>query len=132
MGMDSHQNLYFSPLGSSSSAGSYKIAHNIYSFNTTNGWTILDQDQDIYYKNFNQQKKLGTTNTLISNYQGKVDGSGQQASFNYPQGIYFDPISKNLFIADYFNVLIRKMNQSGLIIVILSTIKNKINLFFQY
>ena len=43
----------------------------------------------------------------------KVDGNGNQASFNRPQGIYFDSSSKNLIIIDFGFNSIRKMNQSG-------------------
>ena len=42
-----------------------------------------------------------------------ADGNGNQASFNNPQGIYFDSYSNNLIIADQGYYSIRKMNQSG-------------------
>ena len=47
---------------------------------------------------------------------GKVDGNGQQTSFKQPQGIYFDPSSKKLIIADNKFYSIRKMNQSGTLV----------------
>ena len=59
-------------------------------------------------------KKLGNLTTMLLNNLGMVDGNGNQASFNSPQGIYFDPTSKNLLIADTYFYSIRKMNQSGL------------------
>ena len=49
-----------------------------------------------------------------------LDGNGNQASFNSPQGIYFDSFSNNLLIADSYNNVIRSMNQSGLNILFLS------------
>ena len=42
-----------------------------------------------------------------------TNGFGTQASFNRPQGIYFNSISKNLVIADNGNYAIRIMNQTG-------------------
>ena len=48
----------------------------------------------------------------MNNFGKTLDGNGQQASFNYPTGIHFDSLSKNLIIVASQNI--RKMNQSGL------------------
>ena len=52
-------------------------------------------------------------NYVLNNF-GKIDGNGNQASFDFPQGIYFDISSQNLLIADSSFYSIRKMNQSGM------------------
>ena len=53
-------------------------------------------------------------NTVATSINKKVDGNGNQATFFYPYGIYFDSSSNSLIIADLFFASIRKMNQSGL------------------
>ena len=54
--------------------------------------------------------------TLVNSSMGMVNGNGQQTSFNNPWGIYFDPSSKKLIIADNGFFSIRKMNQSGTLV----------------
>jgi hypothetical protein len=44
---------------------------------------------------------------------GYADGSGGKAQLNTPTGIVFDPKSGNLFIADSYNNMIRKMTPAG-------------------
>ena len=78
----------------------------------------------IYNSKLRKEKKnllflcfSGTTLTwLKNNNPGKIDGNGHQASFNGPQGIYFDSSSRSLFVTDSYFFYIRKMNQSGLLL----------------
>ena len=66
------------------------------------------------YDNLKQMDLSGTLSTILTTSQGKVDGNGNQASFDNPWGIYFDSSSKDLMIVDNYYFSIRKMNQSGL------------------
>ena len=57
--------------------------------------------------------QIASLSSILTSNQGKIDGSGNQASFGQPQGIYFDYSSKNMTIVDAGFYSIRKMNQSG-------------------
>ena len=63
-------------------------------------------------KLFNSNQK-DFLSIILTTKQGKVDGNGNQASFNNPLGIYFASSSKNLIVAEIGFYSIRKMNQSG-------------------
>lgn len=48
----------------------------------------------------------------LTGHSGKSDGPGRRARFNHPHGIVADPFG-NLFVCDYFNHTIRKIDSKG-------------------
>ncbi|HWK06765.1 MAG TPA: NHL repeat-containing protein [Puia sp.] len=57
----------------------------------------------------------GLTVTLAgSGASGSADGAGAAASFNFPEGVAVDP-SGNLYVADLFNLKIRKITAYGIV-----------------
>lgn len=46
---------------------------------------------------------------------GSADGSGNAARFYFPSGIAIDPISGNLYVADSWNHIIRKITPAGVV-----------------
>jgi serine/threonine-protein kinase len=60
----------------------------------------------------------GLVTTLAgSGLPGSADGTGNLASFNFPQGIAVDA-SGNVYVADYGNNTIREINQAGAVTTI--------------
>ena len=60
---------------------------------------------------------------ILTNKFGMVDGTGQQASFNRPQAMYFDSTTKDLIIINNQFFSTRKMNQSGLLLLFVKPIQ---------
>lgn len=50
-----------------------------------------------------------------------ADGTGANASFNYPSGIAYDPASGNLYVTDTSNCVIREMTTAGAVSTIAGT-----------
>jgi DNA-binding beta-propeller fold protein YncE len=46
---------------------------------------------------------------------GSADGTGVNASFNYPSGVSYDATTGNLYVADYRNNKVRVVTQSGVV-----------------
>lgn len=89
------------------------------SFNNPDG-VAVDAQGNLYIgdsKN-NKIRKIsvsGIVTTLAgSGLQGRQDGLGTAASFNYPTSIGVD-VAANLYISDYKNNLIRKVSPTGLV-----------------
>ena len=49
---------------------------------------------------------------------GVVDGTGTNARFNSPSGMVFDPITQNLYVADWFGHTIREVTPAGVVTTI--------------
>ncbi len=56
----------------------------------------------------------GTVSTFAGSFAGYIDDLGTAANFNNPIGITIDN-SGNLYIGDYFNSVIRKISNTGLV-----------------
>ena len=56
----------------------------------------------------------GTVSTFAGSYAGYSDGQGTLAYFNNPIGITIDG-SGNLYIGDYYNSVVRKIDNTGLV-----------------
>lgn len=56
-----------------------------------------------------------------SGRQGKADGKGSEAEFNYPGGLAFDSHG-NLYVADAGNNLIRRISQDGTVTTLITTV----------
>ena len=80
---------------------------------------------DLYVSDYNnyQIKKIesafpNTVSTIAgSGSSGSTDGSGAAASFNHPAGIAIDS-SGNIYVADSFNNMIRKIDSGGNVITL--------------
>ncbi|HRI80142.1 MAG TPA: NHL repeat-containing protein [Cyclobacteriaceae bacterium] len=56
----------------------------------------------------------GSVTTLAGGTAGNVDGTGANASFNFPQGLVVDP-GGNVYVADTENFRIRKITAAGVV-----------------
>jgi len=87
-------------------------------FSTPND-VVADAAGNIYVADYfnNRIRKIGTdgvVSTVAGGPSGFVDGTGVNARFNSPAGIDIDA-SGNLYVADQFNAVIRKINPNGVV-----------------
>ncbi|ASU35653.1 T9SS type B sorting domain-containing protein [Mucilaginibacter xinganensis] len=86
------------------------------------GGIVIDAAGNLYVadsKN-NRIRKItpgGLVTTVAGKFVGSADGNGTSASFNNPTGITIDG-GGNLYVADTFNNLIRKINPAGDVITL--------------
>jgi gliding motility-associated-like protein len=86
------------------------------------GGIVIDAFGNLYVadsKNHRIRKitPAGDVSTLAGKFTGAGDGTGTAASFNTPQGIAIDAAG-NLYVADTFNNLIRKISPAGDVITL--------------
>jgi sugar lactone lactonase YvrE len=68
----------------------------------------------------NAENFVGSVSTLAgSGKEGSKDGTGNQASFKYPQGICFNESGQSLLVCDSGNDLIRRVSLTGILKLIL-------------
>lgn len=108
-----------STLAGSGAIGSTNGVATAASFDSPEGIT-MDASGNLYVADFNNNiiRKItssGVVTTVAgSGSQGSVDGIGTSASFNGPTGLAVDG-SGNLYVADNFNSLIRKISPAGVV-----------------
>ena len=104
-------------LAGSGSSGSSNGIGSVASFNTPQG-IATDASGNVYVADAgnNLIRKIdpsGNVSTLAgSGTGGSTNGKGTAASFYFPTGVAVDA-SGNVYVADYFNNLIRKIDASG-------------------
>jgi sugar lactone lactonase YvrE len=87
-------------------------------FNCPSGITTNSEGDIFVCDYFNHAVRKITTEGLVTTvagspgHSGKSDGQGRRARFNHPHGIVADPFG-NLFLCDYFNHTIRKIDSKG-------------------
>ncbi|MEA5140589.1 NHL domain-containing protein [Arcicella rigui] len=111
-----------SPLVLANSGGA--IPNNFYGQTSTlvenvnvSGDIIVDTVRNIvYFIDGHTIKKISTSNVVSvfagSSVSGNTNGQGTEASFNQPQGLTID-VNGNLYVADTYNHLIRKITPAG-------------------
>ena len=88
-------------------------------FNSPVG-VVLDATGNVYISDQNNHKIRKITPTgVVSTFAGSgnigtTDGTGMNASFNYPFGLAIDA-SDNIYVADWFNHRIRKITPTGVV-----------------
>jgi sugar lactone lactonase YvrE len=90
-------------------------------FNAPRGITV-DASGNLYITDSgNNTLRLITPAGLVTTFAGSgaaayTDGVGTAAAFNQPRGLDFDPVTGNLYIADYTNNVIRQVITTGYLI----------------
>ncbi len=106
-------------LAGSGTAGSANGTGTLASFHVPDG-VALDSSGNIYVadadNNMIRKITLGAVVTILagSGALGSANGTGNGASFNYPTGVAVDNVG-NVYIADYYNNLIRKITAGGVV-----------------
>jgi sugar lactone lactonase YvrE len=92
-------------------------------FNTPTG-LACDSAGNLYIGDQNSQKirKLslaGIVTTVAGSGTGsEVDGVGTNATFTNPSGMVYDPVTGNLYVADWYGYTIRKITSAGVVTTI--------------
>ena len=92
-------------------------------FNTPTG-LVCDSAGNVYLgdQGSNKIRKItpaGVVTTLAgSGSSSVVDGTGSGASFQNPSGIGIDPVTGNLYVADWYGYTIRKVTPAGVVTTI--------------
>ncbi len=94
-------------------------ASNVARFKNPQGITIDNSTGILYVVDAtnNRIRKIatdGSVSTFAGSYQGYADDLGIAANFNNPIGIAIDS-AKNLYVGDYYNSVIRKVDPTGLV-----------------
>lgn len=81
----------------------------------------MDEEGNIYITDVRNEviRKIGPDGE-VSTYagtgvQGTLDGPAETATFHGPRGICYDPLTKNLYVAEEGSDLIRKIDESGMV-----------------
>lgn len=87
---------------------------NVAQFNNPTGATV-DAANNIYVADFNNHKirkidPSGNVTTLAGSIGGFADGVGSAAQFNWPASVAYCKVNKCLYVADYSNNRIRKID----------------------
>ncbi|EOD36757.1 hypothetical protein EMIHUDRAFT_200958 [Emiliania huxleyi CCMP1516] len=89
------------------------------SFNGPASVAVSSDGGTVYVADFfnNRIRKIdtsdGETTTLAGSTSGSADGTGTAASFNQPFGVAVSPDGGTVYVADYWNYRIRKIDTSG-------------------
>jgi sugar lactone lactonase YvrE len=111
---------YFTLAGSAGNSGSADGTNNSASFNRPWSLTVDNSGNIFVADTFNELIRkvspLGVVTTIAgkADVSGYADGSGTNAIFNYPVGIAVDS-SDNLYIAEFYNSVIRKIDATGMV-----------------
>ena len=108
-----------STLAGNSAQGSTDGAGSAASFNSPTGIAVDVSGNiyvaDMYNHRIRKITAAGVVSTLAGNgTPGRTDGAGTAASFNIPAGIAVD-VSGNIYVADTYNHLIRKITTAGVV-----------------
>ena len=72
---------------------------------------------DSYNNSIRKITPAGAVTTLAGGTLGKADGDGKAAQFNYPYALTLDALG-NIYVADCFNNLVRKVTPTGTVTTI--------------
>ncbi|EOD24933.1 hypothetical protein EMIHUDRAFT_115723 [Emiliania huxleyi CCMP1516] len=108
-----------SSFGGSGTEGSADGTGTAASFNRPYGVAVSPDAGTVYVADtFNHRiRKIDTSNGVTTTLAGSgtntfADGTGTAASFNYPSGVAVSPDGGTLYVADFYNQRIRKIDTS--------------------